>query len=179
MARRLRRHINEVFEEERVPWAAYGTFSMLHIFTNPDHVAIKPTEFDPHQQPTAALTGNRQADVVHKLRLAMMVGRCRFQRQPRRPRFRHPRRGGTRRHDRRIAQGRPHAEARGRDLSRTTARLSQTATSELLQILRLTGGGRYRWRRWVPTFVGMTARRRDERFVWLELGSRLGLAPTL
>ena len=69
----LRRRINEVFEEERVPWAAYGTFSMLHIFTNPDHFAIRPTEFDPHQQPTAALTGNRQADIVHKLRLAMMV----------------------------------------------------------------------------------------------------------
>ena len=69
----LRRRINEVFEEERVPWAAYGTFSMLHIFTNPDRVSITPTRFDPHQQPTASLTGNRQADIVHKLRLAMMV----------------------------------------------------------------------------------------------------------
>ncbi len=78
----LRRHINEVFEEERVPWAAYGTFSMLHIFTNPDHVAIRPTEFDPHQQPTAALTGNRQADIVHKLRLAMMVGGVDFNGSP-------------------------------------------------------------------------------------------------
>ncbi|MGA8760473.1 MAG: aspartate aminotransferase family protein [Stellaceae bacterium] len=78
----LRRHINEVFEEERVPWAAYGTFSMLHIFTNPDRVPLKPTEFDPHQQPTAALTGNRQADVVHKLRLAMMTNGVDFSASP-------------------------------------------------------------------------------------------------
>ncbi len=69
----LRRRINEAFEEERVPWAAYGTFSMLHIFTNPDRVAITPTRFDPHQQSTESLTGNRQAGTVHKLRLAMMV----------------------------------------------------------------------------------------------------------
>jgi glutamate-1-semialdehyde 2,1-aminomutase len=69
----LRRRINEVFEEERVPWAAYGTFSMLHIFTNPDRVPITPTAFDPHRQSSESLVGNRQAGIVHKLRLAMMV----------------------------------------------------------------------------------------------------------
>src|SRR3984893_3113231 len=70
----LRRRINEVFEEEHVPWAAYGTFSTFHIFANPDHGAIVPTRFDPLQQQTEALAGNRQAGVVHKLRLAMMTG---------------------------------------------------------------------------------------------------------
>jgi glutamate-1-semialdehyde 2,1-aminomutase len=69
----LRRAINEVFEEERVPWAAYGTFSMFHIFTNPDGEKITPTRFDPFSVPTAALAGNRQAGIVHKLRLATMV----------------------------------------------------------------------------------------------------------
>jgi glutamate-1-semialdehyde 2,1-aminomutase len=78
----LRRHINEVFEEGRVPWVAYGTFSMLHIFTNPDRVPLKPTEFDPYQQPTAALTGKRQADVVQKLRLAMMTSGVDFSAGP-------------------------------------------------------------------------------------------------
>jgi len=78
----LRRRINEAFEEERVPWAAYGTFSMLHIFTNPDRVPITPTRFDPHQQPTASLTGNRQAGIVHKLRLAMMVNGVDFNGSP-------------------------------------------------------------------------------------------------
>ena len=78
----LRRRINEVFEDERVPWAAYGTFSMLHVFTNPDRVAITPTQFDPHQHSTASLTGNRQADIIHKLRLAMMVGGVDFNGSP-------------------------------------------------------------------------------------------------
>jgi glutamate-1-semialdehyde 2,1-aminomutase len=78
----LRRRINELFEEEQVPWAAYGTFSMLHIFTNPDRVALTPTRFEPLQMPAASLTGNRQADIVHKLRLAMMVGGVDFNASP-------------------------------------------------------------------------------------------------
>src|SRR5206468_11031093 len=49
----LRQRINEVFEEEHVPWAAYGSFSNFHIFTNPDHSAIVPTRFDPLQQSDA------------------------------------------------------------------------------------------------------------------------------
>ena len=69
----LRRRLNEVFEDERVPWAAYGTFSMFHLFTNPDHVTITPTRFDPLAQPAESLAGNRQAAIVHKLRLAMML----------------------------------------------------------------------------------------------------------
>jgi glutamate-1-semialdehyde 2,1-aminomutase len=70
----LRRRLNEVFEEERVPWAAYGTFSMFHIFTNPDRVAITPTRFNPLEHPPESLAGDRQAAIVHKLRLAMMLG---------------------------------------------------------------------------------------------------------
>jgi glutamate-1-semialdehyde 2,1-aminomutase len=70
----LRRRLNEVFEEERVPWAVYGTFSMFHIFTNPDHATITPTRFDPLDHPAESLAGNRQASAVHKLRLAMMLG---------------------------------------------------------------------------------------------------------
>jgi glutamate-1-semialdehyde 2,1-aminomutase len=69
----LRRRANEVFEEEKVPWAAYGTFSMFHIFTNPERVSITPTRFDPHQQPAASLAGKRQTGLVDKLRLAMML----------------------------------------------------------------------------------------------------------
>jgi glutamate-1-semialdehyde 2,1-aminomutase len=53
------RRINEVFEEEHVLWAAYGMFSNLHIFTNPDRRAIVPTRFDPLQEPASALAGNR------------------------------------------------------------------------------------------------------------------------
>jgi glutamate-1-semialdehyde 2,1-aminomutase len=72
-AETLRRRVNEAFEEEKTPWAAYGTFSMFHIFTNPEREAITPTRFDPHAQPAASLAGKRQAGLVDKLRLAMMV----------------------------------------------------------------------------------------------------------
>ena len=69
----LRRRLNEVFEDERVPWAAYGTFSMLELFTNPEREAVTPTRFDPLQYSFASLKGDRNAGVVHKMRLAMMV----------------------------------------------------------------------------------------------------------
>ncbi len=78
----MRRRINEIFEEEHVPWAAYGMFSTFHIFTNPDRRAIVPTRFDPHEQSTEALAGNSQAGVVHKLRLAMMTGGVDFNGSP-------------------------------------------------------------------------------------------------
>jgi glutamate-1-semialdehyde 2,1-aminomutase len=79
---RVRRRINEVFEEEHVPWAAYGTYSMLHIFTNPDGAAITPTAFDPLTVSAETLTGNRHAGIVHKLRLAMMVHGVDFNSSP-------------------------------------------------------------------------------------------------
>jgi len=78
----MRRRLNEVFEEEHVPWAAYGMFSNFHIFTNPDRGAIVPTRFDPLEQPAEALSGNRQAGVVHKFRLAMMTGGVDFSGSP-------------------------------------------------------------------------------------------------
>jgi glutamate-1-semialdehyde 2,1-aminomutase len=78
----LRRGINEIFEEEHVPWAAYGTFSTFHIFANPDRQSIVPTRFDPLEQSAEALAGNRQAGVVHKLRLAMMTGGVDFNGSP-------------------------------------------------------------------------------------------------
>jgi glutamate-1-semialdehyde 2,1-aminomutase len=69
----LRRRLNEVFEEEGVTWAAYGTFSMLELFTNPDRVAITPTRFEALDHSFASLKGERNAGIVHKMRLGMMV----------------------------------------------------------------------------------------------------------
>ena len=45
-ARKLRAKVNDVFEDEGVPWAAYGQFSEMHFFTNPQGMEIKPTAFD-------------------------------------------------------------------------------------------------------------------------------------
>jgi glutamate-1-semialdehyde 2,1-aminomutase len=81
-ADRLRSQINEVFEEEHVPWAAYGMFSNFHIFTNSNRSAIVPTRFDPFQQPAEAFFDKRQAGIVHKFRLAMMTGGVDFSGSP-------------------------------------------------------------------------------------------------
>ncbi len=72
-AQSLRRRMNALFEEERVPWAAYGSFSMFHIFTNPEKRAIQPSRFEPLEVEAKALAGNGQARVVQRLRLAMMT----------------------------------------------------------------------------------------------------------
>ena len=78
----MRRRINEVFEEERVPWAVYGLFSNFHIFTNPEGAALTPTAFDPLQEPAERLTDRRQAGLIDKLRLAMMVNGVDFSSSP-------------------------------------------------------------------------------------------------
>ncbi|MGD9617712.1 MAG: aspartate aminotransferase family protein [Alphaproteobacteria bacterium] len=69
----LRTRLNEVFEEERVPWAAYGTFSSLELFMNPERAPIAPTKFNPLEQPFSALKSDRTAGIVHKMRLGMMI----------------------------------------------------------------------------------------------------------
>ncbi len=54
------------------PWAYYGEFSSLHLFTNPQKLALRPTDFDPSALSTAQLrTADKEA--LHKLRLAMLV----------------------------------------------------------------------------------------------------------
>jgi glutamate-1-semialdehyde 2,1-aminomutase len=78
----MRQRINEVFEEEHVPWAAYGMFSNFHIFTNPERSAIVPTRFDPTAVPAEAFFDKRQAEVIHKFRLAMMTGGVDFSGSP-------------------------------------------------------------------------------------------------
>jgi glutamate-1-semialdehyde 2,1-aminomutase len=46
-AEALRHRFNAVLEAEAVPWAAYGGFSGLHLFTNPKGRTITPSAFDP------------------------------------------------------------------------------------------------------------------------------------
>jgi len=67
----LRAGMNQIFASEGVPWAAYGTFSALHVFTNPGGRPIAPAEFDPLVIPLTELKGN--APVADKFRKAMFV----------------------------------------------------------------------------------------------------------
>ena len=68
----LRAKLNEVLDAEGVPWAASGTFSAFHIFTNPQNRKITPSTFDPLSHDFVELTTNPPG-IVHKLRLAMLI----------------------------------------------------------------------------------------------------------
>jgi glutamate-1-semialdehyde 2,1-aminomutase len=78
----LRQRLNEVFEEERVPWAAYGTFSSIEIFTNPEGIDVSPTSFEPLGLAPKHFKGTKNAGLVHKLRLAMMLNGVDFNSHP-------------------------------------------------------------------------------------------------
>lgn len=68
----LRKGLNEVLEEEGVPWAVYGEHSFFHIYSNPQGDAIKPTAFDSATLTIDALKGKNEG-MLGKLRLAMLV----------------------------------------------------------------------------------------------------------
>jgi len=68
----LRQAFNEVLAELGVPWAAYGTFSAVHLFTNPKGRALRPADFDPFAIPYAELKA-RQKAITHRLRIAMLL----------------------------------------------------------------------------------------------------------
>ena len=69
---RLRDRLNQLFTEKDVPWAAYGTFSGFHIFTNSNNLNINPEAFDPTVIDWQELKNN-PAGLSHKLRLAMLI----------------------------------------------------------------------------------------------------------
>jgi len=72
-AERLRNALNVVFAEERVAWAAYGTFSGFHLFTNPGHIDIDPLTFDPSRYDYSVLKSKKGSALATKLRLAMRI----------------------------------------------------------------------------------------------------------
>ena len=72
-AKVLRECLNNILEEEGVPWAVYGTFSAFHVFTNPKMRTIRPRDFDPTRHNYAELRTALPA-VVQKLRLGMLAG---------------------------------------------------------------------------------------------------------
>jgi len=68
----IRAALNQLFEDMGVNFAAHGTFSGFHIFTNPNNVPIRPTQFDPFEQDPESLRGNRPG-IPHKLRLGLLA----------------------------------------------------------------------------------------------------------
>ncbi|MFT5447135.1 MAG: glutamate-1-semialdehyde 2,1-aminomutase [Gammaproteobacteria bacterium] len=72
-AQQLRQQMNEVLEEESVPWSVYGDYSLLHFFTNPEGLDLTPTAFDANSLSPADFGSDPRKDMLAKLRLAMLV----------------------------------------------------------------------------------------------------------
>jgi glutamate-1-semialdehyde 2,1-aminomutase len=68
----LRDGMNEVLEEEGVPWAIYGEHSFFHIYTNPARTSLRPTAFDASTLRIESFKGKNESALA-KLRLAMLV----------------------------------------------------------------------------------------------------------
>lgn len=73
IAARLRRGMNEVLDDEGVPWSIYGEHSFFHIFTNPAGADIKATAFDAEKVPAGWLKSDKREGLLNKLRIAMMM----------------------------------------------------------------------------------------------------------
>ena len=65
-----------------MPWAAYGTFSSIEIFTNPEGIAVTPDQFHPLALEAKHFKGVKNAGLVHKLRLATMLHGVDFNSHP-------------------------------------------------------------------------------------------------
>jgi glutamate-1-semialdehyde 2,1-aminomutase len=70
-AARLRQRMNEVLEEEGVPWAVYGVHSFFNIHSNPKGEPIRPTKFDPSTITPETLKA-RNESLLGKLRISML-----------------------------------------------------------------------------------------------------------
>ena len=68
----LRARLNEVLEEEGVPWAIYGEHSFFHIYPNPKGQPLRPTRFDASTLTLDSFKG-RNERTLDKMRLAMLV----------------------------------------------------------------------------------------------------------
>ena len=77
----LRSRFNEILENRNVPWAAYGTFSGVHIFMNKSGMSLKPSSFDAASVSYTELK-NKDPQVVTKLRLAMAINGVDFNNSP-------------------------------------------------------------------------------------------------
>ena len=65
--------MNQVLEDEGVPWAMYGDYSFFHFFTNPGNHKIKPTAFDAHAVPVDWFKTDKRESMLAKLVLGLMV----------------------------------------------------------------------------------------------------------
>jgi glutamate-1-semialdehyde 2,1-aminomutase len=69
----IRQKMNEVLDEEGVKWAVYGSYSGMHIYTNPDGADITPSTFDAVRFIPGMLGKARGAGITAQVRMGMLV----------------------------------------------------------------------------------------------------------
>ena len=69
----VRAKMNEVLEDEGVRWAVYGTYSGLHIFTNPEGADIVPSRFDAAAFIPQMMVKPRGINMPAQVRMGMLV----------------------------------------------------------------------------------------------------------
>lgn len=72
-AEAIRSGMRQILVEEQVPWGVYGEASTFIIFQNPRKLPLDPATFDPLQYGFAELKGARNADLSHRLRIALLA----------------------------------------------------------------------------------------------------------
>jgi glutamate-1-semialdehyde 2,1-aminomutase len=72
-AEELRSGMRTILIEEQVPWGVYGEASSFQIFQNPQGMRIDPATFDPAALGFNGLKGAKDANLSHRLRIAMIA----------------------------------------------------------------------------------------------------------
>ena len=69
----IRSGMRRILSEEDVPWGIYGDASAFLIFQNPKGLDIDPQTFDPLRHGFKELKAVRDANLSHRLRIAMLA----------------------------------------------------------------------------------------------------------
>ena len=71
-AAEIRAGMRQILIEEDVPWGIYGDASAFLVFQNPKRLRIDPADFDPLRLGFKDLKAVRDANLSHRLRIAML-----------------------------------------------------------------------------------------------------------
>jgi glutamate-1-semialdehyde 2,1-aminomutase len=69
----VRKNMNAVLEEERIKWAVHGSYSGIHIYTNPEGADIVPSKFDAGPFIPSMLSKPRNDGLNGQVRMGLLV----------------------------------------------------------------------------------------------------------
>lgn len=73
-AETIRHGLRKILVEEGVPWGIYGEASTFQIFQNPKGLPLDPATFDARKLGFKGLKGAKDANLAHRLRIALIAG---------------------------------------------------------------------------------------------------------